>query len=63
MKFEVTVSKGEVTYEVEAEDRAEAEDLAEEWYESRDFEVFDVKEITKDKEKKKKDKKKKDKKK
>lgn len=54
MKFEVTVSKGEVTYVVEAEDRAEAEVLAEDCYENRDFEVFVVKEITEDEYKKKK---------
>lgn len=49
MKFKVTVSKGEVTYVVEAKDRVEAKVLAEDCYENRDFEVFDVEEITEDK--------------
>ncbi len=51
MKFEVTVSKGEVTYEIEADNIDEVKDIAEEWYDARDFEVCDVKEIAKKKKK------------
>jgi len=37
-KYYVTVSKGTVTYEVEAEDRKQALDVADEWYNERSFE-------------------------
>lgn len=37
-KYYVTISKGTVTYEVEAENEETALDIADEWYNERSFE-------------------------
>lgn len=37
-KYYVTVSKGTVTYEVKAENREKALDIADKWYNERTFE-------------------------
>lgn len=41
-KFEVTVSKGIVTYEIEANTKDEALDIADEYYNERGFETEEI---------------------
>ncbi len=53
MRFEVTVSKGTVTYILDAKNKAEAVKavlLADKFYNERDYEVFDIKGLTEDSE-------------
>lgn len=42
-KFEVTVSKGTTTYEIEADSEELALDIADEYYNERDFETEEIK--------------------
>ncbi len=44
-KFNITVSKGTVSYGIEAENEELALDMANELYNQRDFEVEEVEEI------------------
>ena len=47
-KYYVTISKGIVTYEVEAEIAEKALDIADEWYNERSFEDVTIIEMTKE---------------
>ncbi len=47
-KYYVTVSKGIVTYEVEAENEEKALDIADEWYNERSFEDVTIVEMNKE---------------
>lgn len=47
-KYYVTISKGTVTYEVEAENEEKALDTADEWYNERDFEDVTIVKMNKE---------------
>lgn len=47
-KYYVTISKGIVTYEVEAENEEKALDIADEWYNERSFEDVTIVEMNKE---------------
>ena len=47
-KYYVTISKGTVTYEVEAENEEKALDIEDEWYNERSFEDVTIVEMNKE---------------
>ena len=47
-KYYVTISKGIVTYEIEAENEEKALDIADEWYNERSFEDVTIVEMNKE---------------
>ena len=47
-KYYVTISKGTVTYEVEAENEEKALDIADEWNNERSFEDVTIVEMNKE---------------
>ena len=47
-KYYVTISKGIVTYEVEAENEKKVLDIADEWYNERSFEDVTIVEMNKE---------------
>lgn len=47
-KYYVTISKGIVTYEVEAENEKKALDIADEWYNERSFEDLTIVKMNKE---------------
>ena len=47
-KYYITISKGIVTYEVEAENAEKALDIADEWYNERSFEGVTIIETNKE---------------
>lgn len=44
-RFQVTVSKGTAMYDIDAENKEQALDVAEEWYNSRKFEIEKLEEL------------------
>ena len=47
-KYYVTISKGIVTYEIEAENEKKALDTADEWYNERSFEDLTIVKMNKE---------------